>query len=93
MNSYDDFTATAQTIFDNACRATGDFVNTSRLRIERMNLSAELERSYAKLGKLSYNMTKNGVTESDAVNEIIARIDSLLKKIEDITDRINSMQQ
>lgn len=93
MTTYDDFASTAQNIFDNACKATGEFVSTSRLRIERMNLNAELERQYAKLGKLSYNMTKNGEAESDAAKEVIQKIDGLIKLIEDVTERINSMQQ
>ncbi len=91
MNSFDDFTTTAQNLFDNACKATGEFVNTSKLRIERMNLKSDLERAYAKLGKLHYSSAKNGQTEDDvqAESNVIARIDALLKRISELTDQIN----
>lgn len=91
MSTFDDFATSAQNLFDNACKATGEFVNTSKLRIERMNLKAELERAYQKLGKLHYSSAKNGQSEEDvqAENNVIERIDSLLKQISDLTDRIN----
>ncbi len=91
MSTFDDFATSAQNLFDNACKATGEFVNTSKLRIERMNLKAELECAYQKLGKLHYSSAKNGQSEEDvqAENNVIERIDSLLKQISDLTDRIN----
>ena len=94
MNSFDDFATTAQNLFDNACKATGEFVNTSKLRVERMNLKSDLERAYSKLGKLHYSAAKNGQSEDDvkAENNVIAKIDTLLKRISDLTAEINEQE-
>ncbi len=93
MTTFDDFATTAQNIFDNACKATGEFVSVSKLKIDRMNLNAELERQYAKLGKLSYAMTKKGETESPAASDVVQKIDTLIAQIDELTTRINSMPQ
>ncbi len=89
MTTFDDFATTAQNMFDNACKATGEFVNESKLKIERMNLKAELDRCYQKLGKLDYAMIKNGNGDSSAKNEVILAIDDLLSRIHDLTEQIN----
>ncbi|MFA9380898.1 MAG: hypothetical protein ACERKO_07545 [Acetanaerobacterium sp.] len=91
MSTFDDFSTTAQNMFDNACKATGEFVNASKLKIERMNLKSDLERSYLKLGKLHYAAGKNGQSEVEmqAETEIIVKIDTLLEQIASLTGRIN----
>lgn len=92
MNSFDDFATTAQNLFDNACKATGEFVNVSKLRMQRMNLKSDLERVYQKLGKLHYAAAKNGQSEDEAKAEqdAIDKIDELLTKIQELTARISA---
>ncbi len=94
MGTFDDFATTAQNLFDNACKATGEFVSTSKLRLERMNLKSELERAYLKLGKLHYSAEKNGQSEGDVQTQggIVAKIDSLLEQISELTKKINEQE-
>ena len=90
MADYNDFTTTAQNVFDNAVKATGEFVNSSKLKIERMNLRSAISRQYEKLGKIAYKDLGYAIDSSEAASSVASELDKLIADEAELTEKINA---
>lgn len=87
MSAFETFTETAQNVIDTACKETGKLVGVSKLKIDKMNTKTELEKQYAKLGKLVYN---SGDAEEKAA--VCEKITKLTQELEAIEEKIKAVK-
>lgn len=92
MDTFDDLFEKAKSLVDIAGKKTSDVVELAKLRMSRMQVNNEIQRTYEKLGAFVYKFRKTG-EENDALIEIcVSEVDGLLKKLDEIADKINEIK-
>lgn len=92
MDTFDEIFDKAKTFVDIASKKTSDAVELARLKMNRMQLNGEMQKTYEKLGAFVYKFHKSGQVNQELIDICIAEIDELLKQMDDIADRINEIK-
>lgn len=71
-----------------ASKKTGDVVEISKLKMDKVNKGAELQKLYENLGKSCYLEFKSDVKQTEEMKEIIGNIEKLESDIKKIDDSI-----
>lgn len=89
METFDELFDKAKTFVDIASKKTSDAVELARLRMNRAQLNGDMQKAYEKLGAFVYKFRKSGEENQDLINICVEEIDELLRKMDDIADKIN----
>lgn len=81
MSTMDDFVNGAKHCVDVVAVKTGEFVENSRVRIEKASLNSKLKEQYVELGKLTYNMSIDKEDLSERMKSCIIKINKILEEI------------
>lgn len=71
----------ARAAFDIACKKTGEFVSSSKQKIDIATMENKLKKLYEELGKLEYGAL-NGEDNAEAINEKCEEIKTKLSEID-----------
>lgn len=82
MSALDEFINGAKKCLDTATIKTNEFIEASRVQIEKSQLTGQLREEYAKLGRLYYEMSTTGVDKTEKINTVISKINDLLADIQ-----------
>lgn len=93
MSAFDNFMYGAKRCIDTATVKTNEFIETSRVKIERAQLNNTLREEYTKLGKLCYDMSEKDVKDPEKMSRIIAKINRLKEDIELANDHLSSYEE
>lgn len=92
MSNFDGVINKAKSFINVAGKKTGEVVEVTKLKMEKLNKEAELQKKYELLGKICYANLKSKDVESGKMKNIIEEIDALDKNIKGITERILNMK-
>ncbi|MBP0979046.1 MAG: zinc ribbon domain-containing protein [Oscillospiraceae bacterium] len=92
MSNLDNLINKAKGFINLAGKKTGDIVEISKLKIDRANKNAELQKNYELLGKLCYSNYKSSSDNQDSIGEIIKKIELLEIDIKDLDENIFIMK-
>ncbi|MEG0614686.1 MAG: hypothetical protein RR540_02940 [Oscillospiraceae bacterium] len=82
MSTFDNFITKAKKYVDVATVKTNEFVEVSRIEIEKSQLNSKLRELYCKLGRICFNMSKTGNDESEKMSKIINKINEVQADID-----------
>ncbi|MBE6839548.1 MAG: hypothetical protein E7507_08450 [Ruminococcus sp.] len=92
MSGMDSFIDGARRCIDSAAEKTGDFIEVSKLKLEKTQLESKVREQYQKLGKMCFDMSETGTDTTPYMNEVMDKIRELKKDIQWTEDRINSVK-
>lgn len=81
---WDDLMESAKTLADKAGKATDKAVEYSKMKYQSMQLSSDLRGLYEKLGNAVYTMVKSDFDNKELMDSIIAEIDDVKKRLEEL---------
>ncbi|MEG0894202.1 MAG: hypothetical protein RSE93_00690 [Oscillospiraceae bacterium] len=86
MDMFDNLFDRAKEVYDAASKKTCEVYETSKLKLEIVNLNNEIKKLYEKLGSCVYSMVKADYENQDV-------LDSITEEIDDCKIRINYLQK
>lgn len=92
MDTFDDFIGKAKNLVDLAGRKTSEAVEIAKLKMNRMQVNSEIQKTYEKLGAFVYKFRKSGEENGELIDICVGEIDELLGKLNDIADKINEIK-
>lgn len=94
MSNLDGVINKAKDFVNLAGKKTGEVLETSKLKVEKMNKSAQLQKNYEALGRSCYLDYKGleAQKDSDKIKQIINSIDILEAEIKNIENSISEMK-
>ncbi|MDF2566810.1 MAG: hypothetical protein K0R90_266 [Oscillospiraceae bacterium] len=88
MGMFDDILGKAKDVADVAGKKTGEFVETSKLKFQCVQINNEIKALYEKLGSAVYSMAKSGYENPELVKSIVDEISELLQKLNETSEKI-----
>lgn len=88
MDFLDDVVYGAKNAASAVSKASKDIVDVSRLRLNASELRGDITKQYEALGRLVYDAKKDGTDVSDMVDECVANIDTMYKRLVEIKEKI-----
>ncbi|MBC8545329.1 zinc ribbon domain-containing protein [Clostridiaceae bacterium NSJ-31] len=92
MDTFDEFLGKAKNLVDIAGKKTGQAVELAKLKMNRMQINSEIQKTYEKLGAFVYKFHKSGEENQDLIDICVDEIDSLIAKLNEISDKINELK-
>ncbi|HAN44772.1 MAG TPA: hypothetical protein DCP97_05210 [Ruminococcaceae bacterium] len=88
MNTLDLIIEKAKAALNTASKKTGEAVEYSKNKLNEMQLTAELEKAFQKLGAVTYDIRRTGKDNQKLVDICMNEIDELSKRINEIKAKI-----
>jgi CHASE3 domain sensor protein len=92
MDNFDNTVQKAKDAFDIVFKKTEDLVNVGKQRLNLANLNNKLNKAYASLGKLQFELIKDLDNENSAVASYVSEIKKLKSDIKNLMDEIDSAE-
>ena len=92
MGVFEDIFVKAKGAVDAIGEMAGQYVDVSKLNIRLMELKNDLNNEYENLGKVVYNCNKSGEDGKSEISVIIAQIDNLSLRIEELKKQIATLK-
>lgn len=92
MSNLDNVINKTKQLMNMASKKTSDIFEFSKLKMDKANKSAELQKNYELLGKMFYLECKSNENDTDNMQEIIDKIESLESEIKKINNNIFAMK-
>ncbi len=92
MGVFEDIFVKAKGAVDAIGEKAGQYVDVSKLNIRLMELKSDLKDEYENLGKTVYKCAKDGADGKSEVNVIVAQIDNINLRIEDLKKQIATLK-
>lgn len=92
MDTFDEFLGKAKNLVDIAGKMTNDAVELAKLKMSRMQVNGEIQKTYEKLGAFVFKFRKSGEENTELIDICIAEIDGLLAQLDAIANKINEIK-
>jgi len=90
---FDEFKDKAKTVYGTASKVTSDVVDMSKVRYQIKQTQWEIEKTYAKLGAVAYDMHKGSEDMQEIKALAIAEIDDLNEKLDELEKRLRAYKR
>lgn len=71
---------------DKVVKKSGELVELSKIKLGIAGVKSEIGTNYKMLGELVYRMQKDDETDTEKINEVIAKIDELYERLDELND-------
>lgn len=88
MVSFDDLFNKARDVANLAGKKTGEVVEVSKLKLKAVQLNADIQKAYEKLGSIVYEQEKTDGNAAELIALCVSEIDLLFTEFNDINDKI-----
>lgn len=92
MDTFDEFLGKAKNLVDIAGKKTGEAVELARLKMNRIQINSDIQKTYEKLGAFVYKFHKSGETNNELIDICVGEIDGLLAQLDVISNKINDIK-
>ncbi len=92
MDNFDNTVQKAKDAFDIVLKKTGDFVNVGKQKISAASLNSKLNKEYAKLGKIYFDLIKDSDNQTQDVADLVSEIKQLEVEIKNLMAEIDSAE-
>lgn len=89
MSAFDEILYGAKKCFDAAAEKTNEFIENSKIQMEKSQLHCEMKDEYVRLGRTCYQMSETGIDQTEKMKTIIAKI----KALHDELERVSTAQR
>lgn len=92
MNNFDVIMNKARELVNVASKKTNEVISISKLKMEHLNMTTDLQKKYENLGMLCYREFKTSSDNSAAIKQLVQEIDELSIKIDQYKDEISKIK-
>ena len=92
MDNFDNTVQKAKDAFDIVLKKTEDLVNVGKQKISVASLNNKLNKAYANLGKLQFDLIKDSDNQTEEVIALVSEIKQLKAEIKTLMDEIDSAE-
>ena len=89
MDNFDNTVQKAKDAFDIVFKKTEDLVNVGKQKLSVANLNNKLNKAYANLGRLQFNLIKDSELENSEVAKCVNEIKKLKEEIKNLMNEID----
>ena len=89
---FDEIVEKLKVFADVAGKKTNEVVEVSKLKLEALQVNADISKGYEKLGMLAYEANRTKTENLEIIQEGIDEVDRLLKKLSEINVKIDNMK-
>lgn len=91
MDNFDEFIGNVKVAAEDIGKKANDYVEISKLLLERSTMKSDIQKSYAKIGELVYT-DKNEGKNSDIIDMYIEELNSLNERLKEINLQIAKLR-
>lgn len=92
MDNFDNTVQKAKDAFDIVFKKTEDLVNIGKQKLSVSNLNNKLNKAYANLGKLQFDLIKDSDNQTEAVAACVSEIKQLKSDIKKLMNEIDNAE-
>ena len=92
MDNFDNTVQKAKDAFDIVFKKTEDLVNIGKQKLSVANLNNKLNKAYANLGKLQFDLIKDSNDQTEVVAVLVSEIKQLKAEIKTLMNEIDSAE-
>ncbi|PWM38520.1 MAG: zinc ribbon domain-containing protein [Clostridiales bacterium] len=92
MGTLDSIFNKARDVANDMGKKAGDVVEVSKLKLSVVSLESDIEKIYAKLGLMVYEMVKAGSENRGLIDGCVAEIDALKGKLGEINAKVDELK-
>ncbi|MBP0963075.1 MAG: zinc-ribbon domain-containing protein, partial [Oscillospiraceae bacterium] len=91
MNTFDSFMNKAREVADAAAQKTGEVLEVSKLKLQEVKLTNDINKAFCELGSLYYNSVKFGGGNEEQMNAAIARLDKMMQEQDELKNNASNV--
>ncbi len=93
MSKIDELFNKAKAVANAAGKKTGEMVETSKLKLQVVQINSDIDKIYKRIGELTYSQARNHIDAHREIEDAMAEIDKMYQEVEDLNIKINNSQQ
>ncbi len=93
MSNFDDFVSDMKVVAGEVGKKANEYVEMSKLRLERVTIKGDIQKNFSKIGELVYNKHRTGEENEEVIGIYTDEIDDQYKRIAEITARITELKR
>jgi len=93
MSSLDNILSDVKVVAGEVGKKANEYMEISRLRLERVTVKGDIQKNFAKIGELVYNAHRSGEEGEEVVGIYLDEIDDQYKRLDEISARMTELQR
>ena len=93
MANWNEIRSDVKVAANKAIKKTGELADTASIHLKIKMAEVRLSAAYEKLGKLTYKQLKTETSQTEAISETIATIDSLRADVKTLKIRLEEIRE
>ena len=91
MGLLENFVSNAKQAANVVGKKTGELVDTSKLKLQALDLNSDIKRNFESLGRAVYEAQKQGTDSTEQIDTIIAFINKKYDELEEVNEQLSRM--
>lgn len=91
MGLFENIVSNAKQAANAVGKKTGELVDTSKLKIQAVDLNSEIKRNYEALGRAVYEANKQGIDSTEEIDEIIVLLNEKYDELDEVNEQLSKM--
>ena len=91
MGLFENIVSNAKQAANVVGKKTGELVDTSKLKLQAVDLNTDIKRNYEALGRAVYEARKQGVDSTEEIDDIIIIINEKYDELDEVNEQLSKM--
>lgn len=91
MGLFENIVSNAKQAANVVGKKTGELVDTSKLKLQAVDLNNEIKRNYEALGRAVYEASKQGIDSTEEIDDIIIIINEKYDELDEVNEQLSKM--
>lgn len=92
MSTLDNLFHRARDVANDVGRRAGDVVEVSKLKLQVLSLTGDIDKVYEKLGLMVYEMAKAGAENQSLIDGCVAEVDALKAQLNEVNASLDALR-
>ncbi|MFQ9439762.1 MAG: hypothetical protein ACLR13_00610 [Acutalibacteraceae bacterium] len=93
MGLFENIVSNAKQAANVVGKKTGELVDTSKLKLQAVDLNSDIKRNYEALGRAVYESRKQGIDSTEEIDDIIILINEKYDELDEVRATVQNEQQ
>ena len=93
MGLFENIVSNAKQAANVVGKKTGELVDTSKLKLQAVDLNTDIKRNYEALGRAVYEARKQGVDSTEEIDDIIIIINEKYDELDEVNEQQNLLHK
>ena len=91
MGLFENIVSNAKQAANVVGKKTGELVDTSKLKLQAVDLNSDIKRNYEALGRAVYESRKQGIDSTEEIDDIIILINEKYDELDEVNEQLSKM--